>query len=129
MEGAIVPKIATRPSAAIDVNTPAPFTGILLDPQKIIALGLRIKALRRLLWLEMQDRQKIISIEREAAEDIGRAELELALTQRDACQDKAERLQAEIEGQSKWYKSWSFGYTVGTAVSLVSIGLYALVLH
>ena len=97
MEGALIPKLTfTHTTAAIAENSPAPFTGILMDQDRVLSLGLRIKALRRLLWLEVQDRKKLMAVDKAYIESSAKTEINLVEYQRDAWKTKADQVSAEL---------------------------------
>ena len=53
-ENSLVPRLQLKTSAVLELGKKAPWAGILMDKNRVMTLGLRIKALRRLRYLGMK---------------------------------------------------------------------------
>jgi hypothetical protein len=95
----------------------APWDGILLDPAKVIKLGLTITALRRLRWLDTIDSQIRTKVNLRLIEDNYKTNLKLVIIQRDDNQLKLQQSQKNLVESQKWYKYWAFGVIVGMGVT------------
>ena len=88
----------------------APWSGLLMDKDRAIQLGLRIKALRRLRYLDGKaNREK-----RELDADFFQKEHQLEVN---ALRSSLEVAQQELKATQKWYKSVWFGVGLGVAVT------------
>jgi hypothetical protein len=97
-------------SLELKVGTPTPWPGILMDKDRAIQLGLRIKALRRLRYLDGQAcREK-----QEMDADFFQKEHQL---ETNALRSSLEVAQQELKNEQKWYKSVWFGVGVGVVIT------------
>ena len=113
-EDALVPRLQlTKMSKDLKLDEKAPFAGILMEPDRVIQIGIRVKALRKLLWMEMQKGWSTLEIEKKYLLDSSKAEANLLLAQRDSYKEQATQLRDDLIAEKKWYKSWSFGLVLG----------------
>lgn len=116
-EKELVPSIQLKESVVLMAKEPAPWDGILLDGNRVLTLGLRIKALRRIRWNEgvlcRGRREAEVSYVRSKAE----VELNLRTTQRDVYKKQARALQEEVTRLKKWYRSGPFWFAVGVVTA------------
>lgn len=120
-EGILVPKSYLLPSVALEqgasyqqtdhgpqirLNYPA----LLMDKNRVIYLGTRIKALRRLRWLERHRNAELIRIEKKYMADRLQAQLKLE-------RSRVKEASRQIDLANKWYRSWTFGLIVGVATT------------
>lgn len=113
----LLPKFELKESVALELNQPAPWGGILMDVDRVLRLGLRIKALRRLRWEEMRYCGELAAAELDYIEDTSRAELDLRTSQRDTYKSQVEILQREVRALGSWYRSPILWFSVGVVVA------------
>ena len=129
LEETLVPRLEHGPKESLKLifNKPAPWEGILMDPDRVIQLGLRITGLRRLRWNDTLKCQDTIKMEKQLVLDSKKADLDLLTSQRESYKGQLQATQKELEKAQKWYRSWTFGLIVGVvttsaaAVALVYI--------
>jgi len=112
-EDSLVPTMQLKTSVSLKVKEPAPWDGILLDKDRVIVLGLRIKALRRLRWQDMRTAEEKLANESTFAKASSKADLELARSQRDNYKEQTKALQEEVIRLNKWYHSKVLWFSVG----------------
>lgn len=116
-EDTVVPQLQYRLSVGLDKDKAAPFAGILFEPNQVLQLGLRIKGLRRLRYIEQSQSQARIKIEVDFAKSVAAAETKLLENQRDGYKGQLIDTRKELDSERAWYKSWSFGFVLGTVVT------------
>lgn len=125
-EAVMVPEIDTRPSKGIpkgaEIKLPdklikLDYDAVLMSRNKTLELGLKVKGIRRLRWLEHHKTKDLVKIERKFMSDRYQAQLDLekirtktAVSQRDQARDQRDTAKA-------WYRSWTFGLIVGVVVT------------
>ena len=113
----LLPNLELKSSVALEPNQPAPWEGILMDKNRVLRLGLRVKALRRLRWQELRYCGELAAAELDYIEDTSRAELDLRTSQRDTYKSQVELLQREVRALDSWYRSPILWFSVGVIVS------------
>ena len=116
-EDSLVPRLQLKTSVELDVKKPAPWPGILLDKNRVMTLGLRIKALRRIRWQETLGWQDRLENEKQFQVAMFQATLTLRTSQRDNYKDQAQALQEEVTRLNKWYRSPTFWFATGFVVA------------
>lgn len=112
-EDSLVPRLELKTSVNLKVKEPAPWAGVLMDKERVIVLGLRVKALRRLRWQDMRTAEGKLSNELGLAKATSKAALNLAVSQRDNYKEQTKALQEEVIRLNKWYHSKVFWFSVG----------------
>jgi hypothetical protein len=120
-ESALVPHISLRTSTELTKGKAAPWTGILMDPNRALVLGLRVKALRRLRWMDEISHQDKLANEVEFFKKTSEAERNLLTSQRDSYRDQTKELQRQLASERAWYRSWAFGVVVGVLTTTVAV--------
>ena len=88
-----------------------------MDKDRVIQLGLRTTALRRIRWMETVAAKERLDSELKFLTQSNKADLDLKTSQREAYKKQATELQVELEKERKWYRSWTFGVVVGVVVT------------
>ena len=97
--------------------------GVLVHRDRLIELGLRIKGLRRLRWLDALTNRRRLELEIQYRSDLVHlAEDELA-GEREYWQAALDQANQAAEREGKWYRSFWFGYLVGSLGTIVLGGL------
>ena len=119
LEDTLVPTLDPGPKASVKLLTskPAPWDGILMDSDRVIQLGLRIKAIRRLRWNDTLTLQDKMAAEIKLVEDSKKADLNLLQSQRESYKQQLQTTQKELDSARAWYRSWTFGVVVGVVVT------------
>lgn len=112
-EDSLVPRLQLKTSVELVVKKPAPWSGILLDKNRVLTLGLRIKALRRIRWQENISFQEKLANEKKFDASMYQATLNLRTDQRDNYKKQTEALQKEVIRLNKWYRSPTFWFAAG----------------
>lgn len=118
-EDYLVPKLQLRDSTRLLVGDRAPWTGILLDSGRVMVLGLRIEALRRLRWEDMLYCAELAGAQIDYVEQTAQAELGLCTSQRNNYKGQAKELQEEVIKLNKWYRSPALWFAAGFVVAAV----------
>lgn len=125
-EETVMPKApemkATQPLAKA---APAPHEGLLVDKERFIRFGLRIKGLRRLRWVDTQKHQDKLKLEVDYAKKSSKVNLDLAISQRDSYKKQTIAAKKEIERLNRWYHSKIFWAAVGAVVAGTAVGVGA----
>jgi len=116
-EDTVVPQLKYKLSVGLDKDKAAPFAGILFEPNQVLQLGLRIKGLRRLRYIEQSQTQARIKVEVDFTKSMAAAESKLLENQRDGYKGQLIDTRKELDSERAWYRSWSFGFVLGTAVT------------
>jgi hypothetical protein len=124
-EDHLVPKLQLKASTKLLIGDRAPWTGILMDSGRVMVLGLRIEALRRLRWEDMMYCGEVAGAQIEYVEQTAKAELGLRTSQRDNYKNQAKELQEEVIKLTKWYRSpilwFATGFVVAAAGAVVVV--------
>jgi hypothetical protein len=116
-EDAIIPKLEFKMSVGLDKDKPAPFAGVLLESNQVIQLGIRIKGLRRLRYLDMQKAATQQKIELDFAAKLAKADQDLLTSQRESYKAQVVELREDLKSAQAWYRSWTFGFVLGTLIT------------
>jgi hypothetical protein len=119
-ENSVIPRLDYRPAVGIEKGTPAGFSGLLLEQNQILQLGLRIKGLRRLRYMDTQKGAQVQKLELDLQKKLSTADMKLVESQRENYKEQAVSLQKELQTERAWYRSWSFGFALGTAVTCIA---------
>jgi hypothetical protein len=128
MEDVLVPNLPQLPSVELKKDALVPRDGILLDTNRVLELGYRIKALRRIRWMETIAAQKTVKAELQYHQKIATAKDEYNKSQLILYQARQQGIQRELEKERKWYRSWVFGFAAGvvtTTIATIGIALAA----
>lgn len=112
-EGSIVPELKLQASTALAPGDRAPWSGILVDKQRLVLLGLRIKGLRRLRWLDMHLSSQRQKAELKFQKSKSKADIDFWKLKSEALRKNAEAWRAKAESSNKWYKSAPLWFAVG----------------
>jgi hypothetical protein len=99
-----------------------------MDKNKVLQVGLRITALRRLRYIDRLTAKDTLTNERLFLKASCEADKNLLLSQRESYKSQLEVTRRELARAGAWYRSWTFGMVVGilvTSAGAVAIG-YAL---
>ncbi len=88
------------------------YDSVIMDINKVLQLGLRIKGLRRLRWIDRHKNAELNEIERNFIKTQMQVKLDLAMTQAKIYKEQRDRA-------NRWYHSWSFGFASGIASVLL----------
>jgi len=137
-EPALVPELRPKPSMGIENGAtvlikkkkiPVLYDAVLMDKLKVIELGLKIKGLRRLRWLERHKGEKLLAVERKYVGQRYQAQLKLEQERVKTARGQRDDARQERDDSRKWYRSFSFGFTVGAGtVVVVTAGIVIAVL-
>lgn len=116
-EDSLVPRLQLKVSVELQLKDPAPWDGILMDKERVIVLGLRVKALRRLRWQDMRLAEGKLDTERSFLKASSKADLDLARSQRDNYKAQTTEMAKEIDRLNRWYRSPTFWFATGFVVA------------
>lgn len=127
-EGILVPDATFKPSVGLDAGSQVTKKGdqkgvlldypaVLMDKEKVVQLGLRIQALRRLRWLERHKAKDLVEIERKYMSDRLTAQLKLEQSRVKEAVLQRDDARKERDSAKKWYRSWTFGLVVGVVTT------------
>jgi hypothetical protein len=116
-EDAMVPKIQLRASVELKAKQASPWSGILMDKNRVLVLGLRIKGLRRIRWQENNTCRESLAAEKKFMEDSFNATIKLRTSQRDSYKAQNVDLRKEIVRLNRWYRSPTFWFVTGVLVT------------
>jgi hypothetical protein len=116
-EDSLVPRLQLKTSTELKLKQPAPWEGILMGKNRVLALGLRIKALRRLRWQETIGHQEAMEAEKKYQASMFNATINLRTSQRDNYKEQVVAQRKEIERLNRWYRSPTFWFVTGVVVT------------
>jgi len=116
-EDSMIPQLQMRDSAELLKGKPAPWDGVLMDKNRVLFLGLRVKGLRRIRYIERQSFVQKIEAESTFLKASARADLDLRTSQRDSYKEQLVQAQKDLARAHAWYRSWSFGLVLGIVVT------------
>lgn len=116
-EDSMVPRVTLKASVELKKAAKAPWSGILLDQNRVLVLGLRIKSLRRIRWTETIQYQERRKIESEYLKHSHALEKTFIAKQRDNWKKMAKEAYEELVSHRKWYNSRSFWFAAGMIVT------------
>jgi hypothetical protein len=131
-EGILVPEIRFNPSLGVPAGSSVHLKGatkarlfgydtVLLDRAKVTQLGLRIKGLRRLRWLERHKAAETTRIERRYMSDRLTAQLKLERSRVKVATSQRDQARKERDEARAWYRSWTCGLVVGIVVTTAAV--------
>jgi hypothetical protein len=106
-----------RDSVGLAADKKAPWEGVLMDRNRVLTLGLKVKAIRRLRYLDMLKRNDKAAAELKLVRANAEADLKLRTSQRDNYKEQVDVLRKELRASNKWYRSWTFGFVLGLVVT------------
>lgn len=101
----------------------APWDGILVHRDRLIELGLRLKAVRRLRWIDGQAVTARLSLEQRYRDRILSISRDHLRQEQERWQRENDVLRKSLASQGKWYRSFWFGYLMGTVVLVLAGGV------
>jgi hypothetical protein len=116
----LVPENRFQPSIGVMAGDQAPpqkYDAVLLDRVKVLELGFRIRALRRLRWMDFHRGAELLAIEQRYLRETSTQKDKLASSQLASYRDQLQQAQAEISRAGAWYRSWTFGLVVGVILT------------
>jgi hypothetical protein len=116
-EDSLVPRLQLKASVDLKKSVKTPWAGILMDNNRVLQLGLRIKALRRIRWNETTANLERRKIEQEYLLSNHKLEKTFIVKQRDNWKEQALAAHKELESGRKWYNSRSFWFATGVVVT------------
>ena len=131
-EDMLVPDTPSQPSIGVPAETQAPaqkWDGVLLDRIKVMELGLRIKAIRRLRWLDLHKSSDLLAIEQKYLRDTSTEKDKLAQSQVASYREQLVQTQAELSKSKAWYRSWTFGLVVGVVLTSAAVAGVAIAIR
>lgn len=130
-EEAMIPRL--QPPASISVSSgetlTAPWEGALVHRDRLVLVGLRVQALRRLHWADRLRLQEEAAITLEHAQELCGARIERVEAISQSYQDALDRANEQTHSANAWYRSWWFGFILGTATTtaLVALATYIVI--
>jgi hypothetical protein len=112
-EDALVPRLQLKTSVELKLKQPAPWEGVLMGRNRVLTLGLRIKALRRIRWQETTGFKEQMEAEKKLDASMYQATINLRTSQRDNYKQQVVEQRKEIERLNKWYRSPTLWFAVG----------------
>lgn len=129
-EEGMVPDLSPPPSMPVEIGEmiEAPWTGALVHQDRLVEVGLSIKALRRLRWLDRISVLAEYQIQLEHQEGVCNANIEHANERIEIYRGALEDANENVSAAKKWYRSFGFGFTVGiiSAGLLVALSAYVV---
>ena len=119
-EDMLVPDTDSQPSIGVKAGTQPPaqkYDAVLLDKAKVVELGLRLKAIRRLRWLDLHKSSDLLAIEQKYLRDTTAEKDKLAQSQVASYREQLVQTQAELSKSKAWYRSWTFGLILGVVLT------------
>lgn len=129
-EDALVPKLEiANATVSLSRDAKAPYTGMLLDQNRVVQLGLRIQGLRHLLWIQAKQDQEFLEVEVAHVTNVAKLDLQATTAQRDNFRNQVTQLNVELERRNAWYRSWTFGLVLGVVLTTAASVSLAFALH
>lgn len=106
----------------------APWDGALVHRDRLVELGLRVHALRRLRWADTLHLAAQYAVNLEHVQELGRVQLEHMTAQRDAYQERWQAAEERASRAERWWHSPALWVGVGVVVAgcLVALTAYGL---
>lgn len=122
-EEALTPDIDLPPSSPVrqGETVEAPWDGALVHRDRLIQLGLRLKAVRRLRWADRLRLAERYQLELEHVENTRRIAQELLDAQVATLRQRAAAAERRASSSSVWYRSIWFGLLLGIISSAVLV--------
>jgi len=105
----------------------AEWSGALVHRDRLIYVGLRLKAVRRLRWLDTRLSVERAEIEETHRNEVAEANEEFCNQRVQHYQDQVATARAAVGRAGAWYRQFWFGLTVGLVISGALIALAAYV--
>lgn len=127
-EESLVPPLS--PPKAVPVHqgegVVADWDGALVHRDRLILLGLKLSAVRRLRWADRLRVTKRCDIELEYLREQNEIREELFEQQNEAQRERALAAERRVRSAEAWYRSWWFGAILGFtgAAALVALAAY-----
>lgn len=118
------PSIPVMPEDTVEIEWP----GAVVHKDRLIQLGLRVRALRSLRWAENLRLRRESNIMLEYTEEITRAQVELLEQQRAMYQEQLQLATEQLDRQNSWWRSPFLWFSVGVAVTgaLVALSVWGI---
>ena len=119
-EDMLVPDTDSQPSIGVKAGVQAPaqkWDAVLMDRAKVTELGLRLKAIRRLRWLDLHKGADLLVIEQKYLRDTTAEKDKLSASQVASYREQLQTSRAELAKERSWYRSWTFGLILGVVVT------------
>lgn len=127
-EDTMVPKLdIPHDTTPLTKGAPAPFDGLLLDQNRVLTLGMRITGLRRLLWIELKMAKAEEELEVARAREVAQADAANVAAQNQALTARNAQLEASLKVEQAWYRTWTFGFVLGAALTTTAAVSLAVV--
>jgi hypothetical protein len=127
-EDALTPDLHPPSSipAPLGALTESPWDGVLVHRDRLVEVGMRLKALRRLRWADRLRLAERYHLELSHLRDTQRIREELLAAQEAAQRTRAEVAERRATSARAWYRSWGFGFLMGFLASgaLVVLAVY-----
>ena len=120
-EEGLVPNLSPPASIPVEIGEmlTVPWTGALVHQDRLVEVGLSIKALRRLRWLDRVSVLAEYQIQLEHQEGVCNANIEHANERIEIFRGALDQANENVSAAKKWYRSFGFGFTVG----IISAGI------
>ncbi len=104
-------------SVALEKGAKAPKAGILLEKGKVIDLGMRVKTLRRLRWLDRKAGRRVLKTELKYQAATSKAKTDLLGAQVMDLKTQVADRDRRISKLTRWYRSPVLWFAVGFVVT------------
>jgi hypothetical protein len=126
----MVPRLRPPPSVPVEVGdiVEAQWEGAVVHRDRLIQMGLTIRALRRLRWADRLRIHAEYEIRLTHQTEVCDARLEHAEERTEVYREALGVANERVSSAQAWYRSWWFGYLMGvlSAGALVALTAYAL---
>lgn len=126
----MVPDLQPPPSVPVmpEETVEAQWPGAFVHKDRLIQLGLRIRALRSLRWVENLRLRHEYTIRLEHAEEVSAARLQLLTEQRAMYEEQLRLATEQLDRQSSWWRSPILWFSVGVVVTgaLVALSVWGI---
>ena len=118
---------ASIPVEAGQAHT-AEFDGSFVDRNRLIEVGLRIRALRRLRWADRVRLRRQFDVHVQHVRDLSQAQLDYMTAQLDSYRDQLAVANERVGSSQSWWRSPTLWLAVGVIVTagLVALSAYGL---
>lgn len=129
-EDVMVPDLAPFDSVALAAGDTfvAEWEGSFVDRNRLIEVGMRVRALRRLRWADRVKLRRQFDIHLEHVRDLSQAQLDYMAAQLDAYRDQLGRANERVGSSQSWWRSPTLWLAIGVVVTagLVAVSAYGL---
>lgn len=128
-ESDIVPDLRPPPAVAVAAGdvVEVQWDGALVHRDRLIYMGLRLRATRRLRWLDARLSLERAQIEDEYRDERAEAESTYCGERVQHYRDLATTANERVQRSNAWYRQFGFGLVVGLVISGVLVALAAYV--